>query len=257
MQWIRIEAPKDPGPFHWSRKFFHMLGLLIPIFFYLDIFKNFGVWADPTRTLGLLLIFGTALLVMIVDLLRFRFDSFNRLFLSLFGRLMKEEEAHRFNAVTPYLISCGILFLFCAREVVTVCSIFLMVGDPAAAYIGSRWGRIRFWNNKSLEGMLAFVLLGMAAALAFLCIHSFLEPDSFFALRDASKAVRLDLIFVIFMGALFAGISEFFSSIHMRGLWDDNLLVPLGAVLGIFLGSLISFGQEASLAFWFDAGLLF
>ncbi|MCB1175094.1 MAG: hypothetical protein KDK39_16085 [Leptospiraceae bacterium] len=242
MQLIQITPPATPGPFHWSRKLFHMIGLVIPFCFYWDIFAGWTNYADSTRVIGIYLLSLAALFILLLDLLRFASPAFNQLFFSLFGGLMKDEEKGRFNAVTPYLIACALLFLFCSREVVILCCFYLMIGDPVAAYVGSRIGRVRFWNQKSLEGMLAFVLAGLLVSIVFLYFHGLVAPHTFFDLYANDGSWHYDVLVIVLSGSILAGIMEFFSSIRLMGLWDDNLLVPLGGAIGMAIASALWFG---------------
>lgn len=244
MNFIQISERPNPGPFQWPRKLFHMLGLLIPIIYYLDLFQNFGNYTNSTRTVGFIILVFLALLAVVTDLLRFKFESFNIFIQKVLGPILKQEEYDQFNAVTPYLLSCSALILFCSKEVVAICCILLMIGDPFAAFIGSRYGRIRFWNNKSLEGILAFMFFGYIASLIFLLFPTFLAPENFFSLYSLEGNINVMLLLILFGGAFFAAIAEFFSGSAGKGLMDDNLFVPLGGALGIILIVIVFFPND-------------
>ncbi len=216
-----------------------MLGLLVPIFFYFDplVMVN-SPYVHLTRIVGLGLNVFMLLFLIAVDVLRFRFERLNDLFIRIAGPLLKEQEHGRMNATIPYLTATLILFST-TQEIIAGCATtFLMLGDPAAAYIGGRFGRVRFWNSKSLEGMLAFFLTGTLAVTLFLFFHSYLITVGFpNAVRESVFSFfgphPLRLVLVVVVGAAAAAVTEFFSSNRLAGLLDDNLEVPIMAAIAM------------------------
>ncbi len=90
----------------------------------------------------------------------------------------------------------------------------LGIGDPVAAFIGRRFGRIRLLHGRSLEGSLAFLVSG--AAFAFALLRAF-HPE-----LGLGAAVGLAVT-----AAGCGALAELFS---LR--IDDNLSVPLAAAAG-------------------------
>jgi dolichol kinase len=129
----------------------------------------------------------------------------------LFGRTAHPHEAHRVNSATWYAIA--VLLMALCQQVVpsAIALVVLGIGDPCAAIVGRRWGRIRLVNGRSLEGTLAFVLTGGLAALGFVALA---HP----ALGLGSAAL------VTLVGAAAGALAELFS----RRI-DDNFSVPLTA----------------------------
>jgi dolichol kinase len=109
----------------------------------------------------------------------------------------------------------------------------LAVGDGAATLVGQRWGRHRLaWNpDKSVEGLLAFIVAGGAAAV-------------FFAWWTAPAIVpRPPMTFVVaapLLAAVAAGLVE---TVPI-GL-DDNISVPAAAGAVLWLCSLATLGAWA------------
>ena len=157
---------------------------------------------------------------------------------------MKAEERDRFTATVPFFLACIILFLFFSKEVILLATIYLVVGDTAAAYFGSRLGRIRFWNGKSLEGLIAFMLFGILFSLLFLILHTWSGQTNFSLLVGG----RIDwmIILLVAVGALLSAITEFLIVPTVRGLIDDNLLVPLMGAVGILLIGMILNGDSGA-----------
>ncbi len=69
--------------------------------------------------------------------------------------LLKPAERNRVNVATFLILEDTLAFVVFSREVAVLCLLFVSVGDPAAALIGSRSRRARIWG-KSLSGTLAF-----------------------------------------------------------------------------------------------------
>ena len=97
----------------------------------------------------------------------------------------------------------------------------MLLGDTAAALIGRRFGRHRFFNGKSLEGTLAFLFTGFAVVLAG------------FAFGCYPWQVLLGGI----GGVVVAALLELFNcELHL----DDNLSIPLAVGAGFLVGALFA-----------------
>ena len=223
--------------FNFYRKAWHLLGLIVPLFVYVDPIHM--IWPDfrfGSRWVGIgLLSFGTIFLV-VIDSIRLHNPSFNRFFINLVGPLMKEEERDRYNGTVPYLFANLLLYLFFSDEIVVLSCLYLMIGDPAAAYCGMRFGKNRFFNGKSLEGAIGFVIAGFLACFAFLWIHTTLEnQSSVFWLSGAEFGPGWGWLPILLLSSAAAGVAEFFAVTGFRGLIDDNLIVPLAGCLTLAL----------------------
>jgi len=100
------------------------------------------------------------------------------------------------------------LFIFQANlEVANAAILILLFGDSASTLVGKRWGKVKlpFQENKTLEGSLAFLLVGFIASLTQLTMIPALS------------------------GALSGALTEAYSPL------DDNLTIPLVAGLVISL----------------------
>jgi dolichol kinase len=90
----------------------------------------------------------------------------------------------------------------------------MLTGDAAAALIGRKFGRHKIVNGKSLEGCIAFILVGYGALAAVLAIAGM--PGNFF--RWGIAAVILAAVVELFQKQL---------------KLDDNFTIPLS--VGIVL----------------------
>jgi dolichol kinase len=130
----------------------------------------------------------------------------------VFGPLAHPHEHHRVNSATWYATALLVLALTHSKLLCTVGVAVLGFGDPAAAVLGRRFGRVRLVHGRTLEGTLSFV--GVATAVAFLALWlGYPHP--------VAGALLLAL-----SGALAGGLAELFS---LRV--DDNLSVPLAAAV--------------------------
>ena len=164
----------------------------------------------------MLLIGGGALLALAMEASRFRVGVFNRLFMLVFAPILKQSEVSEISGATWFLTAAFFTFYFYGPEVALPVLLFVAVGDPAAALVGTHFPGPRFWG-KSPGGGVAFI----AAALAtwtVLCALGFGEWSS-----------------AVIIAAVIASLVEL-SPLPV----DDNLTVPLvaGAVmtLAISLG---------------------
>ncbi|OGQ81862.1 MAG: hypothetical protein A2289_03515 [Deltaproteobacteria bacterium RIFOXYA12_FULL_58_15] len=137
----------------------------------------------------------------------------NTWLMALFSKVSHPHEAFRVNSATWFSTALLIVSLTGDPLIMTISVVILGVGDPAAAIVGRRFGRLRLANGRSLEGTLAFVLFG---ALATLAVVLPLYGDD---------AYPWPLIAMAILAATVAGsIAEMFS----RRI-DDNLTIAVAS----------------------------
>ena len=187
------------------RKMVHLSSLWMPFsLFYLPRLFN-------------VIMFGTfAVLNVLIEIAVFRQVPYvTPLYMKLFGKMARDHKPgeFRFSGAPPMYASACLTALCFSNRVASCAFAILILSDTSAALIGRKWGRHRFFNGKSLEGSLAFLLTGWIIAAGF-CIAG--------GLPGATLAVWL-------FGVVVSCIAEFFNEqIHM----DDNFTIPLlfGAV---------------------------
>lgn len=138
-------------------------------------------------------------------------ESINALLMKAFSLVAHPHEAHHINSATWYVSALLLLSLTFEPIVCTSALAVLGVGDPVAALIGKRFGRLRFENGRSVEGTAAFFVSGTLAALIALTVFH----------ADLSLTLRLSIAAA---AALTGGVTELVS----RRL-DDNLGIPVSA----------------------------
>lgn len=142
---------------------------------------------------------------------RKRSERINAFCMRLFGKTAHPHEAHRVNSATWYATALFLIALARCVPAAAVGLIVLGLGDPAAAIIGKRFGKHKLIHGRTLEGTLAFTLVGGTAAFAFLAaIHPAL------GLGAAALAA--------FVGAASGALAELVSK-----RLDDNFTIPLAA----------------------------
>ncbi len=159
---------------------------------------------------ALLLAGGMASLAWSCEIGRRIVPRLNDFLMQLMGRFAHPHEAWRINSATWYASACVILALMWNLPVASVGIAVLGFGDPAAAIIGRRYGRVKLVNGRTLEGTATFVAVGTLVASGLLW--------GAWAIPFATS------IKVGFCGALAGGLAELFS----RRI-DDNLSIPVAA----------------------------
>ena len=187
------------------RKMVHLSSLWMPFsLFYLPRLFN-------------VIMFGTfAVLNVLIEIAVFRQVPYvTPLYKALFGKMARESKPgeFRFSGAPPMYASACLTALCFSPRVASCAFVILILSDTSAALIGRKWGRHRFFNGKSLEGSLSFLLTGWIIAAGF-CFAG--------GLTGTTLAIWLG-------GVAVSCIAEFFNEqIHL----DDNFTIPLlfGAV---------------------------
>lgn len=108
--------------------------------------------------------------IFTVDLLRFRWNALNKVYIWLMGPLMRESEAHdQFNGVISYLAGLWLTLRFCHKDISIMAVLLLSWCDTAASTFGRLWGKYtpRIRRGKSLAGSLAAFIVGVGTAAMF------------------------------------------------------------------------------------------
>ena len=182
------------------RKMVHLSSLWMPFsLFYLPRLFN-------------VIMFGTfAVLNVLIEIAVFRQVPYvTPLYKKLFGKMARESKPgeFRFSGAPPMYASACLTALCFSNRVASCAFAILILSDTSAALIGRKWGRHRFFNGKSLEGSLAFLLSGWIIAACYCAAGG---------LTGGTVAIWL-------AGVAVSCIAEFFNEqIHL----DDNFTIPL------------------------------
>ena len=70
--------------------------------------------------------------------------------------IYRTTEKKRISSLCLFLVAIFLTFLFFQKEIAIIAVNFLIVGDLAAWFAGTRFGKTKIIGNKTLEGALAF-----------------------------------------------------------------------------------------------------
>ncbi|HMA62236.1 MAG TPA: hypothetical protein VKP78_06245 [bacterium] len=190
-----------------ARKAIHYSSTLIPLAYYFVLNRGVMLWAT-----GLLFLF-----FLMAEIVRLRFPRFYKLYLKVFGWMIRShEKKDHLTGATYVFLGAFLSIFFFSKEVAVIVLFFLTVGDPTACLVGLSIGRVKLpGTEKTVEGSLAFILAGLLAT---------------FWISGVGLGVKI-------AGVLLAALIEYlpFKS------FDDNLMIPLitGTIMMIILNNMI------------------
>jgi len=224
------EKNKKGDPFNFKRKVYHLGGLIIPGMLYFDGFSflHLNKFTNDTRSITFFAIALVFVCMGIAEIIRFRSPAFQKFFLGIFGKMLKDKEVNNVQASIPFLFANAFIIGFFPKEVAVIAIFFLTFGDPAAAYFGGKYGTIRFYNKKSLQGVLGGIIGGFSFALLFSVFLAITRNDEPFFALWASSGIQWATVATIFLGAIVAMLAEFVSK---DGFFDDNLSIPMTSAI--------------------------
>jgi dolichol kinase len=164
-----------------------------------------------------------ALFVLFFEYIRTQDSPLGHFALKIFGALLRPKEktgGFKPSGAVYVLLSAFIITLIAPAEIAALALIIALTGDTAAALIGRRFGKNRFYG-KSCEGTLAFIVVGSSAGYLgglWLGLHTSYLPDY--------------LECAVIAAAIVAALAEVFSP---KIFLDDNLTVPIAATLTLML----------------------
>ncbi|NBX93676.1 MAG: hypothetical protein EBQ85_10650 [Proteobacteria bacterium] len=188
---------------HFGRKFYHLMMGLMCFSLYAFVLNR------EEALLALLLIGGS---FMMADVLRLKSSTMNTLILKYFGKIMRREELRSISGNSFYILGLIVVVALFSKTIVLLSVLFLAVGDPIAAIVGTQWGRHKITARKSLEGAVAnFLASGFAS---FLLGITYLKLDLHHSL------------FLALLGGMVSTIVEL-----IPAPIDDNFTIPVGSAL--------------------------
>ena len=238
--------------FNIKRKIFHFIGIIIPIIFFYQVFDicSANCFMDHTRSM---LFYGLSLIsfaLLLFDVLRLRYQSLQTFFIRLAKPLLKNQEYNKMHSSIPYMFGNTILVGFFPREIAILSMLFLLIGDPMAAFIGSKYGRIQICNGRTLEGSIAGATAGILFGFIFMILITIFSKSSI--PLWSNNEINLGICLIVLTGACTAFLLE---AISTRGiLLDDNFLIPVGSALVMLF---VSYIQKNEIYFYPIKKLLF
>lgn len=145
---------------------------------------------------------------------RRRSPTLNARLMRAFGPVAHAHERHHTNSSTWYVTALALMAAFAPLRAAELAVLVLGLADPAAGLIGRRFGRTRLTANRSLEGSLAFVVVGFAASFAWLVATGASAPSALWV-------------------ALVAGLSGAVAELASSRRFDDNFSIPVSVAAAV------------------------
>ena len=188
-------------PTNYSRNLFHAgMGVAILLLYVNVLTPRHGMWAAV----------GFCVFAWSLEFLRQVVPGLNDVLMAFFKPIAHSREWNHVNSGTWFGTAMLLLLLTAPGIAGVLGLIALSLGDPAAGIVGRRFGRIRVWNGRSLEGSLAFLVVAATASAVFLTVyHPYLGAGSIAVLACTT--------------GLAGAVVELVST-----KVDDNLAVPVG-----------------------------
>ncbi|MCA9774784.1 MAG: glycosyltransferase [Myxococcales bacterium] len=177
------------------RKLWHMSSVWAPLVY----------WNYIDRATALPIGLGVLVFLLMLDMFRLALPVGNEMAYRWFSAVISEGERRNLNTSTYFVIGVYLALIFYEKRIAVTAMMFLSLGDPMGALIGSKYGSIKLLG-KSLQG---------SAAVFFTCfiIGSFMLNPT-----------------IAFWGALCATLFELISS-----RINDNISIPLFSGLAMTL----------------------
>lgn len=162
------------------------------------------------------------------ELARRVWPGWNRVIMRAVDGIAHTHERRRVNSATWYVTALFLLALIGDPVAAAVGVAVLGLGDPMAGFVGRRWGRLKLYRGRSLQGSAAFVAAGAVATLLVVVV---LTTLGVMALPTLPWLTAL-----VLGGSLLGAVAEL-----LADRVDDNLLVPVcvgvfAALLGLVSG---------------------
>jgi len=171
--------------------------------------------------------------VVVFDYLRFQYAGLNRVYIRLFGPIMRQSEVNDWNGVIWYLVGTYSVLVFFPLDIAIVSIMLLSWCDTAASVVGRWKGHLTpsLRKGKSLAGTVAAMGVGSMAAFLFWGITQPYCGKVGPAFDPATAKISLASLCAI--TGIVAGFSEF---VDVYAL-DDNIVIPI--IAGISLWALL------------------
>ncbi len=190
-----------------QRKAIHLCSVVIPVSYYF-----------LERNILLLVVGAGTAFMILLDVFRKLFPAVDNFYVKIMGFVLRKKELnvkeHFLTGGTYYAIGVFLPIVLFVREIAASAILIMIVCDTFAALVGKKFGKHNLWN-KSVEGSIAFFVLGMLIVV----------------LTPKVTANYLEYIYAAVALAVATVIEALPYDI------DDNISVPLsfGIIYSIFL----------------------
>ncbi|KAG7832014.1 hypothetical protein KL920_000349 [Ogataea angusta] len=165
--------------------------------------------------------------VLSLDLLRFRSQTFNRLYCSAVGFLMRDKEINTYNGTLWYLLGLSLVFQTQKKDIAVMAVLLLSWSDTAASTFGRLYGHLtpKITKSKSLAGSIAAFITGVGSSYLFYgyFVPAYPEVNYYSEFAWEPSKSYLSLHTLSFLCGLVASVSEALTIFN----WDDNFTIPV------------------------------
>ena len=180
------------------RKLIHSASALIPLLY---IFINFKVF---------ICIIALALIITLyINLNYTKYLSKIYIFKKIFGHVLRPYEINHLWGSSYMLIGFFFITLLFNKYIAIPAMLITSISDSLAAVFGMKYGQIKVINNKTLEGLLAFII--SAYIILFLFLNNY--P-----------------ILLLYFISIIAGLIELFTPTKF-----DNISIPIGIAVILYI----------------------
>ena len=141
------------------------------------------------RLPGLALVFGFLVLATGIDVIRLKTPAINAFFFKYFSRFIRECEKNKITGTPWYMLGLFLALLLFSTSVAVYAVAFLACGDVAATAVGEKWGSIKVYGVKSLQGTIGFFCVSVLVGLIISRCCSFGIGPAIYLTGAASAAV--------------------------------------------------------------------
>lgn len=180
------------------RKFLHLSSLVFPLLYLIS-----------NKSLVLALLFPLFSLLLVVEVLRFKFPPVSEKFFQVFSLIVKKHEKKTFLGITYFLWGTLFTVLFFEKEIAILALLFLVFGDVVSFYF-RKIRLLAVFATCFVIGLVGLILLGMNLILP-----------------------------VVLIGALVATIVEALPLKIGKFYLDDNLTIPIFSAGAMTLAKLL------------------
>lgn len=186
---------------------------------------------------------GALVAVVSSDYIRFKNRSFNKLYISVMGPLMRQQEINSYNGVIFYLAGLIIVFSFFPKDVALISLLLLSWADTSASTFGRAFGHLtpKVGPSKSLAGTLAAFATGIVSAL-ILYQHFIPKYQQFNRPGDIMWTPEMSKLSLPLLTLCCGFVGAFSEAIDIRGI-DDNFTIPVLSAIGLY--SIIKFTAKS------------
>lgn len=152
-----------------------------------------------------------------MEVLRRRSPAINARLMRFFGAVAHAHEQHHTNSSTWYVTALALIAAFTPMRAAELAVLVLGFADPAAGTVGRRLGKIRLSADRTLEGALAFLVVGWAVSFSWL-------------VATGASVGNASLI------ALIGSVSGCLAELGSSRRFDDNFAIPMVVAVAVGLG---------------------